>query len=74
MIVYATRLLVRLRVAADMCRMFSGCETYKPGSSFYTDDLQVDRMLPVLPPAGMDKAIIWQGQIFSSLITTNHQK
>jgi hypothetical protein len=50
------------------------CETYKPGSSIYTDDLQVDRLLPVMPPAGMDKAMIWQGQIFSSLITENHQQ
>ena len=46
-----------------------GCETYKPGSSFYHDDLQLDRALPVSVPAGMDKLIIWQGQIFSSLIT-----
>ena len=51
-----------------------GCETYKPGSSFYTDNLQIDRVLTIMPPAGMDKLIVWQGQIYSSLITENNQQ
>lgn len=45
--------------------------TFNPGSSFYRDDLQIDKNLAVLKAAGMDKLIVWQGQIFSTLIMSS---
>eukprot|EP00039_Didymoeca_costata_P011882 m.168568 g.168568 ORF g.168568 m.168568 type:complete len:843 (+) comp15320_c0_seq10:13-2541(+) len=44
-------------------------KTFAPGSSLYSDDLEIDRQLGPLVAAGMDKLIIWQGQIYSSLLT-----
>jgi hypothetical protein len=42
--------------------------TYPEGSSLYSDVLGVDTYLETAPKVGIDTVMVWQGQIFSSLL------
>jgi hypothetical protein len=56
-------------------KTFNGTtHTYTPGSTLYTDVLGVDSYLADMRPAGFDTVMVWQGQIFSSLLTPNHEQ